>query len=506
MKISLHPSLKRLAWFLLLASLFALAYNQAPLFTSNQNQYFLHGYAAAGYGTLSEDWLANTADPTPVFSFLVMVTIRLLQSETLFFVFYALLMGIYLFSLFGILEHVFPLRASRLITIVFIAITIGLHSTLLRYLLMRLFDGDWPYLFEGGVAGQRLLGPVFQPSTFGVFLLLSMYLYLKDRKSLAILSAVLAATVHPTYLLSAAALTLAYLVETLLREKKLWPALRLGLLALAAVTPILVYTYVNFWGSDPRIAAEARQILVHIRIPPHAIVADWFNATVVVKLIFLGLALFLARRSRLFPLVLIPAIIAIGLTIVQVVSGNDALALIFPWRLSTWLVPLSVGLLAAWLVTRTVAHIPVKWERATWALSLTAIGLLVAAGIVRTRLEQVESDAMSQRPVEAYVASHRLPGQVYLVPSKVFDFRLEAGVPIYADFLSIPYRDGDVITWNARFGMSNYFYQRASCEKLDELRYNGVTHVVIPSDFPVECPQLMQVYADESFELFEFTP
>ena len=56
---------------LLLALAFAVAYTQSPLFYSNQNQYLLHGLAKGGYGHLSHDWLANTHDPTPVFSALV---------------------------------------------------------------------------------------------------------------------------------------------------------------------------------------------------------------------------------------------------------------------------------------------------------------------------------------------------------------------------------------------------------------------------------------------------
>ena len=506
MKPSLQIFFKRLAWFILLTALFALVYNQAPLYTSNQNQYFLHGYAQADYGTLAEDWLANTADPTPVFSLLVAATLRVFHSPIPFLVYYAALMGVYLFSLFGILERFFPLRASRLVSVAFVALTFLLHSTLLRYLLMRLFAGDWAYLFEGGVAGQRLLGPVFQPSTFGVFLLFSLHLYLKDKKSLAILSAVLAATIHPTYLLSAAVLTFSYLVDTLRQEKQFWKAARLAALALAAVAPILVYTYVNFGGSDPVLAAEARQILVHIRIPNHAVVSEWFDATVVLKLLFLGLALFLLRRSRMFLILLIPAVVAIGLTILQVLTGSDMLALIFPWRLSTWLVPLSVGSIAAGLVTRLVSRIPLRRERAVETACIALVFLLAAAGVTRTVLEQAESDTMLSRPVQAYVASHRQAGEVYLVPSKMYDFRLEAGAPVYADFLSIPYRDEDVIAWNYRFGMANYFYQRVSCEKLEELKEVGVTHAVIPTDFPLECPQLVEVYRDSAYGLYELTP
>src|SRR5579883_3127440 len=69
----------RMAALVLSAVAFAAAYGQAPLYYSNQNQYFLHGLAAAGDGQLRADWLARTADPTPVFSGLVAWTARFLH-------------------------------------------------------------------------------------------------------------------------------------------------------------------------------------------------------------------------------------------------------------------------------------------------------------------------------------------------------------------------------------------------------------------------------------------
>jgi hypothetical protein len=486
--------------------MFALAYNQSPLYTSNQNQYFLHGYAQAGYGTLSEDWLAKTADPTPVFSFLVAKSIRLFQNENLFFGYYALLMGVYFFSIFGIVEQVFFLRSSRLSAHIFIVAIIFLHSTVLRYLFQRLFGGEWPYLFEGGVAGQRLLGPVFQPSTFGVFLPFSIYLYLKDKKYPAVISAVLAATFHPTYLLGTAGLTLAYLIDTYRGKKKIWPVIRLGFLALVAVAPILIYTYTKFWGGNSETDAAARDILVNIRIPAHAIVPVWFNATVVIKLAFLGAGIFLARRQRLFVLLIVPLSLSIVLTIVQVISKNDALALLFPWRLSTWLVPVSVGLVVAKLVQVLIPRVPLSLERTLTMAGLVLIGLVVAAGMVRIDLERRESASLSYRPVEAYVKSHLRPGQLYLTPSKIYDFRLETGAPIFADFLSIPYQAAEVVKWYGRFSVANYFYQRAACDRLTFFYSRGVTHVVLPVDFPEDCAQLVEIYADRAYRLYELTP
>ena len=64
--MSFPKPLKSVGGFLLVACVFSLAYGQAPLYYSNQNQYFLHGLAQAGVGHLHEDWLANTVDPTPV--------------------------------------------------------------------------------------------------------------------------------------------------------------------------------------------------------------------------------------------------------------------------------------------------------------------------------------------------------------------------------------------------------------------------------------------------------
>src|SRR5436309_13096901 len=93
---------RRVALFLLGTILFALVYCQAPLYYSNQNQYFLHGLAQAGEGLLDEDWLANTRDPTPVFSGLVELTARRLHPWA-FHVYYALLQGAYAAAMLGLL-------------------------------------------------------------------------------------------------------------------------------------------------------------------------------------------------------------------------------------------------------------------------------------------------------------------------------------------------------------------------------------------------------------------
>lgn len=121
-----------LAGFLGWSMIFGIIYAQSPLYTSNQNTYFLHGLASAGLGNLKTDWLANTADPTPVFSGLVFLTYALTHSGALFYVYYALLMGIYLYSMTGIAELLFGLGQSKTKKLIFFTLLLGLHSAALR--------------------------------------------------------------------------------------------------------------------------------------------------------------------------------------------------------------------------------------------------------------------------------------------------------------------------------------------------------------------------------------
>ena len=55
----------------ILGLIFGISYTQYPLYTSNQHTKFLQGLAKAGNGYLNKDWLANTLDPLPAFTFLV---------------------------------------------------------------------------------------------------------------------------------------------------------------------------------------------------------------------------------------------------------------------------------------------------------------------------------------------------------------------------------------------------------------------------------------------------
>lgn len=501
LKAQLLPLINFISWSLL----FAIIYAQSPLYTSNQNQYFLHGLANVGYGLLREDWLANSVDPTPIFSLLVYWSYRLLKTEAVYYGVYALLFGIYLWSLLGIVEVLYRIRISRTKTLTFLVLLLVIHSAGLRYLLSRLLGPDWTYVLEGGVAGQRLLGTVLQPSAFGVFLVLSLSLYLRGKFYPAILAIAAAVYLHPTYLLSAAMLTIAFAWNEYRGNGRLAGAILLGVISLVLVLPVLWYVYVSFAASSPESVARAREILVEIRIPHHAIIGEWLSTSVLFQAAMVAFAIWLVRRSNLFRILLLLALLSAALTGLQVIIDSNGLALLFPWRISVVLVPLSASIIIAKSVFVIWHKFGTDTERLQNGISIAGmvvIVILTLVGATRFRLDWERKVNGTETAMLGFVRDTRRSGEVYLVPTKMQEFRLETGAPIYIDFKSIPYAPEEVLEWRRRVLRADRFFREKSeaCEALEIFAGEGVTHVVLETGDPINgCDRLIEIYADKNY-------
>lgn len=461
----LNPSHHRaLLACVLTGVLFAAAYYQLPLFAVNQNTYFLQGLAQSGYGLLATDWLGNQTDHIPLFSALVGL-IHQLHSHWLFHGLLAVMAGLYAIALLVIASRAqgTPWRLPQLA--LFLALLVLLHSAwLLKDLAPAILDRPAQLLHRlaleitNGVAGQTILGAFFQPSTFGVLLPVSVACFVLRWHVAAIVTAVLAASVHPTYVLHAGALTAAYML-VIAREGQPKQALWLGLLALALVLPILIYVAQYLKPTSPELLARAQSILAEERIPHHALIADWFNRLTWLKLAVLAGGLAVARRdSRLFTVLALCTGASVILSAVQAVSGSHSLALIFPWRLSTWLVPICIALLLGEAVTRVTTALA-RAPRLNQALATLALAfVLLAAGMglhksLTTTGKKTEGDAVAQ-----FAASQGKAGQIYLLPLEFYRFRLAAGLPVFIDWKSHPYRDVELIEWYDRTQLVKQFY------------------------------------------------
>ena len=514
------------------AVLFALSYTQAPAYYSNQNQYLLHGLAAVGDGNLGDDWLANTLSPTPVFDALDTLTARHL-GEGLFPVYYALLQGVYFVSLLGIATHVAGDRLTPRTRWLVAALLFLAHAAVLRWASFRIFGWDYPCYAQGWLAAQYVLGPVFQPSAFGVFLLAALHQSLRGRTLIAVTCAAVAVTLHPTYALSAGLIVLGVVVA-LTREGRGGRALACGALFVALVLPIVVHVTQTFGGTTPKLLPMAEELLVHVRVPHHAIPAVWFDAVTALQLVWILVGVALTRGTRLYPVLGTLAAGSALLTVLQLVTGSDALALLFPWRSSVILIPVATAVILARLVT-----LAGRWldhpRTVRWSMSHIAGCALVGAAMMLTR--QGYAIRQNEAGLMEHVRTHKRPGDVYLLPVELpkppalwsgslssdfkpaaapkldgrvippdFQrFRLVTRAAVYVDFKAIPYKDVEVLEWDRRLTFS-----RAAAESRDwdgdgtlaKAVAEGVTHLVAPAGRPAPSANFEAEYADRDFVLY----
>lgn len=506
----------------LLALAFAVAHTQSPLYYSNQNQYLLHGAALAGHGHLADDWLANTRDPTPLFSALVAGAFAvhpwLLQPA-----YFALLMSYFLAVrwLVAAVPHAPDTRAAR---VAFAALFTLAHAALPRWLSVQAVGVDYPWYLQAGVAAQYLLGPGLQPSAFGVLLAFALAAFAHGRSVLACALAAAACWFHSTYLLPAGFLVFGFLCA--MGGSR--PRITAAAVALAAVAPVLALTVWRFdpFGPD---GAHALSILANTRIPHHCLPSRWFDFVAGMQLVWAALGLLLVRRTPFGRALAVAAAGGALLTGAQIALRSDGLALAFPWRISVLLVPVATAVvIATWLARRPAG----KWtERAAIVLlcALTAGGVAVTVcGLGYRTADECE--------LYAHVRASAAPGDVYLIPatfpkvgsgrgavSNTFAppprakegtnqipvdlqrFRLATGACLYVDFKSVPYAPAEVEEWYRRMTFVSALAAEGAwtaAGRRDELKREGITHVVWPRSKPLAVDYLAETYSDPTHTIY----
>jgi len=517
-----------LGW-ILVAFLFNLAYTQTPLYEGNQNTKFLHGLAQAGRGYLAHDWLANTVDPLPVFSTLVNVTARI--GESLFYVYYGVLFGIYIFSLYGTADALFQLRQSWAKTLLFLGLFFTTHSAWLMYEMQKQHGLDMSFL-HFGLAGQYLLGLEFQNSSFGVLLLFSIYLFLNNKIFWAILTLGVACLFHPAYLFSAALIVMAYTgmiffssvwVNKETKSPKISDLLTaarkpflLGLLALVLVLPVVLYNQLYLGATSPEISAQALDILVHYRIPHHSLPEVWFNNFSIYQIGMMVVGLILARKSRLFWIMVSLSAGGLLLSVVQIITQSNDLAYLAPWRVSVLLVPISLTLLIAYLVSLTVDRLPLP-KLLILGLSVIVSGYLiyqsVAVGQERSATYRASAHDRKFYDMLSYIHQTVKPEDIYLVPpmdGRFNEFRILSGAPIFINWKSHPYKDTEILEWYNRVQRSEAFYSLdygQACQPLASLaKEYKITHVVFQKKVAqLDCEFVEEVYRADIYSIYEIT-
>ncbi|MDJ0554095.1 MAG: hypothetical protein QNJ68_06595 [Microcoleaceae cyanobacterium MO_207.B10] len=490
----------------ILGLIFGISYTQDPLYTSNQHTKFLQGLSEANLGYLDKDWLANTLDPLPAFTFLVQITYTYFH-ENFFYFYYILIFGTYIYSMLGIASVIFQIN-TRLKLLIYFLLILTIHC-----LQIRIFDLKTHVHLHYGLAEQYILGGYFQPCTFGALIIFSIYAFLRKKPFLAILALGIAATFHPTYLPSAALLTLAYMILTYKNENNLQKSLFIGTFSFILVLPVVSYMTITFKPTSPELFQISESLLVN-RIPHHSFPDIWLTEpTAPIQILVVAIALYILRKTRLFFILFFPFTTAVILTIIKIFSSSNTLAFLTPWRVSAFLVPISTCMILAYILAVVFDRYNLwirQYKKPIEIFSVVAIYLFILSG-VGIQLEKLTINRKDTPIIMEYVKENKQPGETYLIPiasGKFVDFRIVTGAPILINLKSHPYKDIEVIEWHDRLLMAQQFYDNsgiAKCEALQNLidKYR-ISHVIVKNDDSFECSGVEKTYIDNLYQIYKW--
>lgn len=504
---------------------FAIAHTQSPLFYSNQNQYLLHGLANGGNSSLSHDWLANTKDPTPLFSFGLAWSYRLAGLWPIQTSFFLILIAYFLLC-WALAKKITNIESTSRTILGFAALFITAHAAAPRLLSVKWTGVDYPWFLQAGVAGQYTLGPGLQPSSFAFLLIASLVAYSSNRPYLAAGLAASTSLFHATYLLPAAMLTVGMMLKSCL-DRNWKVTIGVGVTSLMFAMPAVIYVLIVFRTEDPLAFAESQRILATIRIPHHASIPRWFDGIAAIQIVWIVIGLVLVRRSVLFVPLLTAFGIAVVLSLIQLATQHSTLALLFPWRLSVILVPLTTAIICMHCSKSVVSIVGL----------ITMMGCAIAGFVItQNHLGYRVNDA--ERPLVEFVRSQHSPSDIYLIPARFpavgtgrgsmsasftppprpqpgsnlipvdfQQFRLASGASIYVDFKSVPYAPDEVFEWYRRMKNVEDWYISLTAEKvkstLQAIRNEGITHIIVPISLSILSDGVIRIYADEHFAVYQ---
>ena len=429
----------------IMSGLFAISYKQLPLFSSNQNTYLLNGIAAAVGEPLASDWLANQTSNIPVFSWFTEVSYKIYPN--IFYIYHFVLAYILIFSLYKISSYFHPKLKHQVPIVLFFT-----SITFLNYFDIHIL---------AGIAGQYILGEVFQPSAFGVFLVASVAFFLHEKYKLAILCCLISAYFHPTYVIHVGVLVFTYQL-VLVGNKNYKLAIHIGLLALILIFPLVYFVLSTFGNSAAEISSIAQRILVMERIPHHALLGEFLlDMDTVFCLAMIGLAVFIGRdKSEFLKIISIPFCLSVIIILTAFLIDSHFMMLLFGQRSSVWLVPISSAYIIARLCTE------VEWDK---VLRINKIYLLTTLIFFMTLLSTYEvfkksANHFSHKSKQLFSALAQLNYRegVLLVPLEEKNIRLNAQVPIFVDWKSHPFKAEEIIEWFDRVNLAIEFYKSES--------------------------------------------
>tara|TARA_B100000035_G_scaffold81037_1_gene67952 strand:- start:8592 stop:10061 length:1470 start_codon:yes stop_codon:yes gene_type:complete len=453
---------KEIYLYLLFSFLFATTVQQFPFFKGN-SLHLLHAIKDFEFNNLQNDWIANQTDHLPLFTFVNKLFLKIFPINFLHIIHFSLLLFCSFF-LFLICKNIFPNLNKIFQSILWFSIFIFVYHE---------------HSLFGGLAGQDIINEGYQPASYGVLFFIGIYLFLIKKNFYATLFICLSASFHPSYVLHSGFLMIGILSYFFFQKeyKKLFKIL---ISYSIFILPITLYIIYNFLLLDKEIITEGQNILLK-RIPHHALIDNWFSYKDILSILVYVVSLFLIHNNkRAFIPLFFFGFFSIFITLIQFFTEINSLALIFPWRASVFLVPLSTMIIISFFLQKIDIQKSKFNLFSIFIFIILWIFFFVDNHFIKNS-NKVFYDKLklTQEITKNYNSIERI-----LIPVDLTYIRMNTGLPIFIDWKHHAFKYNEIIHWQKRMNLAKNFYASNNLEKqksilVDINKIETITHILI---------------------------
>ena len=458
-----------------LSVIFALTIQQFTLF-KGAFVVLIHALEIFNDNKLQNDWIANQTDHIPLFTYFNYILIKFFSVKILYFTHFVLL-SLCALSLFLISKSIFTnLEKSNFIIVWFTFFILIFHEN----------------SFFSGVAGQSIIDAGYQPASYGVLFFLGIYFFLINKIFLSILFICISASFHPTYIIHSGFLVLGFSMYFYL-FKKYSDLLKIFLYYSLLILPITIFVFFNFLNLDRDTTILGQEILMK-RIPHHADIHYWFSYKDIISIITFFISLILIRdKTKLFISLGIFGFCSIFLSIIQYFVEINSLALVFPWRSSVFLMPISSIIIISFLINKFREKLLNKKK----LIYVVFFSISIFFGLKSHILENLNSNFEKKIFLFNKIKKYYNEIDSILVPIDTVSIRLNTGLPIFINHKHHPFKHNEIIDWDLRLKLASNFYNAKNLESQNKflkeiIELEKISHILFKkTQFYPECKDLI---------------
>ena len=257
--------------------------------------------------------------------------------------------------------------------------------------------------------------------------------------------------------------------------------------------PITIFVFFNFLNLDKETTILGQEILMK-RIPHHADILYWFSYKDVISIIIFLISLILIKdKKKLFISLGVFGFCSIFLSIIQYFLEINSLALIFPWRSSVFLIPISSIIIISFLIDKIKGKLFNKKK-----LILTIFfSISIFFGLKSHVLENLNNNFEKKLFLFNEIKEYYNEIDSILVPIDTVSIRLNTGLPIFINHKHHPFKHNEIIDWNLRVKLASNFYNAKNLISQNQflkeiIEIEKISHILFKkSQFYPECKDLI---------------